>query len=262
MEVFLSYASEDRLIADAIAVGLRQDGHEVFFDRDSLPPAEGYHAAIRQAIDRSGLFVFLVSPESLEASSYATTELGLARKRWHDPSGHVLPVIVRQTPTSQIPAYLSAVTVLEASGNLVAEVLAIVANIARSRRRKWFVQLAAGVGAAVVLTGVGVWWFDYQTLRAPCYLTAKLWDVGSANSIPPGMVLDVTHGASTKSFLVSEKGLSAIDVGPLVRASQTWTIQLKNAEGVVVGQQLMQGCIDSPKTIQIGRSLELVVSPR
>jgi len=165
VDIFLSYAGEDRTIADAIAVGLRQEGHEVFFDRDRLEPGDGYHAAIRQAIQRADLFVFLISPDSVDESTYAMTELSLARERWQDPSGHILPVIVRKTPFQQIPAYLSAVTFLDAPGNLVANVLARIAEIAAEpdkgrrfwgQRRKGLAFAAVGLVAA---TGVAVWWF-------------------------------------------------------------------------------------------------------
>jgi len=262
VDVFLSYASEDRPTADAVAVGLRQDGHEVFFDRDDLPPGEGFHTAIREAVDRSELFVFLVSPDSVEVSSYAMTELALAREKWRDPSGRILPVIARQTPMGEIPAYLRAVTLLEARGDLVAEVLARVANIAGRRRRKRLVRVAAGLGVLAALAGTAVWWFEPAPPPAPCYLKAELRNTGSGTPIPSGVVLDVSHDGSTSSFLVSGDGLSAIHVGPLVPPALTWTIQLKTADGVVLGQQTLEGCVDSPKTVPVGRDLELVLSPR
>jgi len=38
MNIFLSYASEDRDTAQAVALALRAQGHDVFFDREDLAP--------------------------------------------------------------------------------------------------------------------------------------------------------------------------------------------------------------------------------
>ena len=53
MNVFLSYASEDRGTAADIRHALEHDGHDVFFDRDDLPPGEDFHARIRRGIEKS-----------------------------------------------------------------------------------------------------------------------------------------------------------------------------------------------------------------
>ena len=65
MKAFISYASEYRKVADRIAIGLRQEGIDVFFDRDQLPPGGAYNTSIRKAIKQSDLFIFLISPESV-----------------------------------------------------------------------------------------------------------------------------------------------------------------------------------------------------
>ena len=128
-----------------------QDGHETFFDRDQLPPAEGFHAQIREAIAAADLVVFLLSPESIESSSYALTELNLVKERWPNPSRRVLPVLVSKTPYEAIPAYLGAVTILEPRGNVVADVLAEVARIERGRTRRHVVLIGSGVAAALAI---------------------------------------------------------------------------------------------------------------
>lgn len=80
MRVFLSYASEDRELVEAIYLSLRAQGHTVFFDRRDLPPGEEYDARIRRGIERSQLLVFLISPYSLDAGNYTLTELGIAHR--------------------------------------------------------------------------------------------------------------------------------------------------------------------------------------
>lgn len=63
MDVFLSFASEDRQIAEQVQLALTGAGHHVFFDKESLPAGGDYHARIRNAIAQSEIFVCLVSTE-------------------------------------------------------------------------------------------------------------------------------------------------------------------------------------------------------
>jgi TIR domain len=121
MKIFLSYASEDRSTAEAIAFSLRDRGHEVFLDRDGLRVGEGFDKSIEQAVNNSNIFIFLISPQSVAEGRYTLTELTFARQKWPSPSGHVLPVRVRTTLRNQIPSYLKAVTILEPQGNVAAE---------------------------------------------------------------------------------------------------------------------------------------------
>jgi len=155
MKIFLSYASEDRPQAEEIQLALAGAGHEVFFDRESLPAGGDYHARIKASVEEAEAFVFLISPDSVASGGYALTEMGYARARWPHPKGHVLPVLARPTPFPAIPAYLKSVTVLEPSGNTAAEVVAAAARLAAmptptSSRRKLALFGAAG---GVLLAG-------------------------------------------------------------------------------------------------------------
>jgi len=80
------YASQDRAVAESIYLALRAQGHSVFFDRADLPPGDEYDTRIRQAIERAQLFVFLLSPDSVDAGSYTLTELAIAQKTWDSPA--------------------------------------------------------------------------------------------------------------------------------------------------------------------------------
>ena len=96
MRIFLSYSSQDRDIAESIHAALEAAGHDVFFDRDSLPAGESFDVRILEALDQSDLLIFLLSPSSIEAGAYTLTELGFARRRWRNPAGKVLPVVIRE----------------------------------------------------------------------------------------------------------------------------------------------------------------------
>ncbi len=123
MNIFLSYASPYRDLADDLCCRLQAVGHEVFFDREDLPAGTSFDDRIRQAIDDAELFIFLVAPEAVAQGHYTRTELKLAARKWPTPGWHVLPVMAADTPLADVPAYLRALTLLQPEGNLTAEVV-------------------------------------------------------------------------------------------------------------------------------------------
>jgi formylglycine-generating enzyme required for sulfatase activity len=158
MKVFLSYASEDRATADAIRHALHVDGHDVFFDREDLPAGEEFHTRIRRSIEKSDLFVFLISPRALDAGSYTLNEVAIAEKTWHAPAGRVLPVVMERVSMQELPAFLRSVTLLEAPGNVPAAVADAVHRIARERRRKRLIKLVPAA-AVCVIAALATSWF-------------------------------------------------------------------------------------------------------
>jgi tetratricopeptide (TPR) repeat protein len=158
VNIFLSYASEQAAIAESIEVALNGEGHDVFRDRSDLASGEAYHARIRDAIAASDLFVFLISPEAVAAGRYTLTELDLAREKWSNPSGRLLPVIVSPTPRQSIPKYLSGVTWLAPSGNVPASVAAAVARLGRPRRRVMRASIVVPVLALIIAAGFTTRW--------------------------------------------------------------------------------------------------------
>jgi formylglycine-generating enzyme required for sulfatase activity len=135
VKIFLSYSSADRASAEAIYLALHAQGHSVFFDRTNLPAGEEYDVRIRSAIEAARLFVFLISPTSLQPGSYALTELGIAQKTWTHPNGRVLPVMLHPVAIEKLPAYLRSVTILQPEGNVPASVADAVYRIGLERRR-------------------------------------------------------------------------------------------------------------------------------
>lgn len=122
LKIFLSYASEQAGVAEAIYLGLLGLGHRVFYDRESLLPGGNYLTEISRQIDESDAFIFLISPQAVETGRYTLSELELARKKWPHPHGHVLPVLCADTPLDCVPVYLKAVTLFQPAGNIVAGV--------------------------------------------------------------------------------------------------------------------------------------------
>jgi len=129
MRVFLSHASEDEKTAAEICLALRGAGHDVFFDADDLPPGGDYNTRIRDAIEASRAFVFLVSPHAVAAGKYTLTELKFAKQKWPKPWGRVLAVMVAHTPWKDVDPYLKAASVLTPAGNAAAEVADALARL-------------------------------------------------------------------------------------------------------------------------------------
>jgi hypothetical protein len=157
MKVFISYASEQRDLAERLALGLKGEGHKPFFDRAELPAGEAFDQRIREAVQRTDLFLFLSCGDSLRDGAYTLTELGFAQRRWPHPAGRVLPVQVGDAPLGALPPYLRSVSVLQPRGDLVAEVLEAVAVIARRRRNKRLLQAGSGLALGILLVLAWQW---------------------------------------------------------------------------------------------------------
>jgi len=161
MNVFLSYASDDRNLAEQVAHSIRARNHTVFFDRTDLPPGASYEKQIQQAIHKAAVMVFLVSPDSVAAGRFTQTELRFAQARWPSASNRVLPVMIRPTPFDDIPNYLRSVTILEPSGNIPAEVAASVDGM----QQEWttrFKSLTAFLAITVIAGSIWLYSFLYS----------------------------------------------------------------------------------------------------
>ena len=122
-KIFLSYPSEEELLAGEIALALKSYGHVVFFDKESLPPATDFRKQIERAIRASDRFIFLASRSALTEGRYTRTELGLAKERWPSPQGHVYTIIVDPNlPPAALPPYLKSVQLVKRDGEVPADV--------------------------------------------------------------------------------------------------------------------------------------------
>ena len=168
-QVFLWYAGEDRPLAEPVFLALTGQGYDVFFDKDDLHAGADFLGRIKHAVNSCDLFVFIVTEHSVADGSFTLTELEYARRRWKHPKDHVVAVRADQVPFAKIPAYLTAVAMLEPVGNLSAAVVDAVAELkpphplasrmpsqARSRLASWLrprvlvpllVALVSAIGA-------------------------------------------------------------------------------------------------------------------
>lgn len=151
-QLFVCHANENKADAIKIALSLRSRGFKVFLDENDCPPGQSYDERIQKAVNKSSVFIFLISPQSVQEGRYTLTELHFASQKWPNPHKSVLPVMVARTEFNALPDYLKAVTVLQPHGNLAAEVSAAVASLTNSGPR---IMLAAGAAALVIFV-IGV----------------------------------------------------------------------------------------------------------
>ena len=164
MDIFISYSSKYRELCERLQLALDAEEHHCFVDRTELEPGQPFDAELREAIADCDVFIFLVSPESVAAGSYALAELNLAQQRWRHPRGRVLPVVVAPTPMASIPSYLKAVTLLQPRGEVVAETLAAVSQMGKSGPSSLLLAL---IGLAVIaLIGGGAFAYAWQQRAA------------------------------------------------------------------------------------------------
>jgi hypothetical protein len=103
--VFLSYASEDRPIVEALKEALESAGVDVWFDREALQAGDDYEAKIKRNIESCSLFVPVISRSTL------TSRRRFFRIEWDHaqriavqvpPSMRfIVPVVVDDTPPTE-----------------------------------------------------------------------------------------------------------------------------------------------------------------
>jgi TolB-like protein/Tfp pilus assembly protein PilF len=107
--VFLSYASEDAVAAQRIAVSLRDAGVQVWFDKSELRGGDAWDQSIRRQIKSCALFLPIISKHTHErAEGYFRLEWKLAVDRSHlitATKAFLLPVAIDDTPgdDEQVP---------------------------------------------------------------------------------------------------------------------------------------------------------------
>jgi|GEM_PF-556950 len=187
MKIFLSYASQDRAIADSINHALLDQGHDVFFDRDDLSPGEEYHNTIRAAIERAELFVFLISEYAIDPGSYTLNELDIAEECIKAVSGRLLPVMLRPMPLDKIPTFAKTVTLLESPGNITAATADAVYRISQRRQRALLTKVGAALAVCLILGGV--WAVRASSRRVATPTTPTTTSATAADSVTSATTL-------------------------------------------------------------------------
>lgn len=112
-QVFLSYADEDRATMEKIRNSLRQESITVWTNKTDIQTGEAFEEAINRGIEQADNLVFLLSPESVN-STYCQQELDLALSL----SKRIIPVLVRETDSTQVPSALRSLQYINLTDNV------------------------------------------------------------------------------------------------------------------------------------------------
>ena len=242
MRIFVSYASERHSVAEKLSLALRSEGHEVFFDRTSLPDGEAYAARIRQSIEKCQLFLFLISPESIEPKSYTLSELHMISARFLVSEDRVLPVMIADVPMESVPNYLHLVTILEPVGDLVAEVLGRVSAIAAARRWRLFKRLAI---AALLLLVIGA---------AITVIVRPRPDTPAVRQMTLLSTLSVFHDADQNSEIIAQiQAGQQVTVTPVAKNPNWVRIQRATVQGWAMVQDIVGQDTGGADAIKLGQ---------
>lgn len=105
--VFISYADEDRQIAEFVHTCLTREGLDVFMAAISLQPGARWDRAIIDALKASKVVLFLAS-EASNTSAYVQQELGAAVSAGKD----VIPIVWNMEP-DRLPGFLRNIQALD-----------------------------------------------------------------------------------------------------------------------------------------------------
>jgi hypothetical protein len=114
LDVFISYAREDKVAAARLYNDLRGAGVNPWIDTEDLLPGEDWRLGIRRAIENSTYFLALMSAQSLAKRGYVQKELRLAYAVLDElPLGHIFLIPIRLEPCEPTDERIKAVNWLD-----------------------------------------------------------------------------------------------------------------------------------------------------
>ena len=130
--IFISYASEDRQVAEAVATLLKNAKLDAWFDRDQLMAGDQFKERIQKGIRRSDLFLPILSRNCLSRRErYFRWEWDYAMEKARGLPASVkfiFPVVIDDVPPGHedIPAALSDLSWMSIAGGLTTELVSAV----------------------------------------------------------------------------------------------------------------------------------------
>jgi hypothetical protein len=91
-KAFLSHSSADNAMAEKLAMDLRKNGVDVWYDAWELRPGDSLRRKIDQGIESASYFIVLLTPTSLK-SEWVQTELDAAMVNRIEGSSRLLPIV-------------------------------------------------------------------------------------------------------------------------------------------------------------------------
>jgi WD40 repeat protein len=100
--IFISYSRKDLAIAEKIVSALAESNLDTWIDWKSIPKGEKFEQEIYQGIEGANVFLFLISPESVQ-SEWCKKEVVHATKN----SKRIIPILIQDADNDSIPLGVS-----------------------------------------------------------------------------------------------------------------------------------------------------------
>lgn len=136
-DFFIAYTRPDEKAADRLYGLLSSAGARVFMDRRRLEPGQPWDSALKKALTRSAISVFLISSDS-EDSYYQQEEVAIASGLARDPKTLqvCVPVLLSGTEQRDIPYGLNRLSALKEDGSSLEDVAQALLRMLRERHAK------------------------------------------------------------------------------------------------------------------------------
>ena len=108
IQIFLSYASEDRSLVDNLYNRLSEKGYKPWMDHRDMLPGEQWEYKIKKALSQSHFFIACLTNNSVNKRGWIQKELKTARDNWQfklDDDIYFIPVYLEKCP---LPESISA----------------------------------------------------------------------------------------------------------------------------------------------------------
>src|SRR4051812_19342303 len=106
MRVFISFPSEHSARALRLAACLRAERFDVFCSSDSIDDGDAWRKRIDYEMDRTRIFAVLFDPACLEKGRFFEIEVDLVGRRVGRPGLLVLPILLADARTENLPRVL------------------------------------------------------------------------------------------------------------------------------------------------------------
>ena len=102
--IFVSYSSKDQTFVDQLYARLKESGHYVWLNTESIPKGEHWHDEMSKGLQETDILILVVSPDAM-ASKWVTEE-------WHtilQAQKKVIPILYRSGKTPKAIARLEMI---------------------------------------------------------------------------------------------------------------------------------------------------------
>lgn len=193
-QVFLSYAREDEIPVRKLYRKLQEEGLRPWMDVEDIPPGNDWQTEIEEALDKSAVFLAILTPRSAEKPGMLQKEITLAKERraQKGSSLRVIPLRLEPCMVPNVLRDLQWVDLFDPDGwtGLMREI---------RPPRRWRLALIAAAALAVV---PAIWVYE-----RPCSFVSARASGGCTSQ--PNMV-GVTFWRLRKSVVADPPGIRSI----------------------------------------------------